>query len=352
MRIRLLFLPLSLVGILTLSSCSTLGYYSQAVGGHLDIMLRARSLDRVIADQREPEALRAKLRVARDARAFAVSELGLPANRSYGRYVDVGRRSVTWNVTATPALSVQPVQWCYPLAGCFSYRGYFSRAEAQHHADDLRRRGFDVYISGATAYSTLGWFNDPLLSTMVRRSEAELVATLFHELAHQKLFVPGDSAFNEAFAVAVAEEGVRRWFSGSEKFALYLRNQERQRRVASLLVATRERLAALYAAPLPDAEKLRRKAALLEALRAEYQALKVQWGGFDGFDHWVPADVNNAHLALTATYHELVPGFKALLAFEQGDLERFYEAAKRLAGLPRRERHLHLHAAVARAGGP
>ncbi|MFA5530946.1 MAG: aminopeptidase [Thiohalomonadaceae bacterium] len=347
MRIRLLFAPLLLVGILALSSCSTLGYYSQAVGGHLDIMLRARPLERVIADEREPEPVRAKLRIALDARAFAAGKLGLPANRSYERYADVGRPAVTWNVTATPRFSVHPLEWCYPVAGCFNYRGYFSRNEAERHAEQLRKRGFDVYVSGASAYSTLGWFDDPLLSTMLRRSEAELVATLFHELAHQKLYLPGDSAFNEAFAVAVAEEGVRRWFSGSEQYVKYLRSQERLRTVASRLVAARTRLAALYAEDIPDTEKLTRKHELLAQLLADYAQLKKDWGGYDGFDHWFPPDINNAHLALTATYHELVPGFKALLTLEGGDLERFYAAARRLGKLARGERKRYLHAAMA-----
>jgi predicted aminopeptidase len=347
MRFRFLFAPLALAGILALSSCSTLGYYSQAVGGHLDIMLRARPLERVIADEREPADLRAKLRIARDARRFAAEQLKLPRNRSYERYADLGRPSVTWNVTATHALSVEPLEWCYPLAGCFNYRGYFSRAEAERYADGLRRRGFDVYVSGASAYSTLGWFDDPLLSTMVRRSEAELVATLFHELAHQKIYVGADSAFNEAFAVAVAEEGVRRWFHGSSEYTHYLRTQERLRSVSALLLATRDRLAALYGQALPDAEKLAGKRAILDGLRSDYQLLKAKWGGYDRFDPWLPADLNNAHLALTATYHELVPGFKAMLAFEQGDLEQFYASVQALTILSRQERRLRLHAVVA-----
>lgn len=348
MCFRILFALLSSAGILILSSCSSLGYYSQAVGGHLDIMLRARPVERVIDDPREPEAVRNRLRVARDARAFATTQLGLPLNRSYERYVDVGRPAVTWNVTATPALSVQPVEWCYPVAGCVNYRGYFSRDDAQRYAEELRKRGFDVYVSGASAYSTLGWFDDPLLSTMLRRSEAELVATLFHELAHQKLYVRGDSTFNEAFAVAVAEEGVRRWFNGSEKYCDYIRAQERLRAVATLLVTTRRQLAALYAEDIPDAAKLERKRDILASLRVDYARLKEEWGGYDGFDHWFPADLNNAHLALTATYHELVPGFKALLALEDGDLSRFYETARQLSGLGREARRRRLDAALAR----
>ncbi|MCK9529314.1 MAG: aminopeptidase [Gammaproteobacteria bacterium] len=349
MRLRLLFVPLSLAGILALSSCSTLGYYSQAVGGHLDIMLRARPLERVIDDEREPASVRAKLRIAREARRFAAEQLDLPLNRSYESYVDLGRPSVTWNVTATSALSVEPVEWCYPIAGCFNYRGYFSRAEAEQYAEGLRRRGFDVYVFGASAYSTLGWFDDPLLSTMVKRPEAELVATLFHELAHQKVYVHGDSAFNEAFAVAVAEEGVRRWFHGSEQYTQYLRAQERLRSVSALLLSTRERLAALYGQALPDAEKLAGKRTILDGLRNDYQLLKAGWDGYDRFDSWLPDDLNNAHLALTATYQELVPGFKAMLAFEHGHLERFYESVRALAALSRQERRLRLRAVVATA---
>lgn len=343
MRIRLPLLFLALL-LPLLAGCSTLGYYSQAIRGHLDLMQRARPVDDLLADESAPEALRRRLHVAQRVRLFAFRDLGLPRSESYSRYVELGRPVVTWNVIATPALSIAPVQSCYPIAGCFSYRGYFSRSEAKRHAEDLRLKGYDTYVAGATAYSTLGWFDDPLLSSMVERDEEEMVATLFHELAHRKLYLPGDVAFNEAFATVVADEGVKRWYRGTpEQYARYAQRQRRLQGVTALLLDARRRLERLYAeVGKSDEEKLREKRACLNRLREDYARLKEEWGGDKSFDAWFPPGINNAHLALTATYHELVPGLVALLAESDGNLEIFYASAASLARLTSDERHARL----------
>jgi predicted aminopeptidase len=331
-----------------LSSCASLDYYSQAIGGQLELMRNAKPITAVIGDPRQPEAVRQKLRVAREAMSFSQTELQLPRNRSYESYVDLDRPAVVWNVIASPALSVVPLQWCYPVAGCFSYRGYFSRKDAENYAADLRRSGHDVHVAGASAYSTLGWFDDPILSSMLRRSEEDLIATIFHERAHQRLHIAGDSAFNEAFAVTVSEEGLRRWYGERpEVFAGYAENQRRLSAVNELLLGTRERLSALYREPVSDAEKFSRKRAILDGLHEEYALLKQSWGGVDRFDGWFPRNLNNAHLALTATYQGLVPALKALLARENGDLKRFYAAARALGELPFQVRRARLESLLA-----
>jgi predicted aminopeptidase len=344
MRSILLFCS-GLLVIFGLSSCASLGYYSQAIGGQLTLMRKARPVGDVIADRKQPDTVRKKLEVAQAARRFSFTELKLPRNRSYESYVDVGRPAVVWNVVAVPTLSVTPVQWCFPVAGCFSYRGYFSRVKAERFAAGLQKRGLDTYVAGASAYSTLGWFDDPILSTMLRRSEEDLIATIFHELAHQKLHVAGDSAFNEAFAVTVADEGVRRWYRHRpEVYRRYLEDQERLHAISGLLLETRGRLEALYREPVPDGEKRQRKQAILGALHADYGAMKVNWAGDDRFDGWIPRNINNAHLALIATYQQWVPAFKRLLAREGGDIDRFYVASRKLGRLPPGQRRAALAA--------
>lgn len=327
---------------LLLGGCATVEYYSQAVFGHLEVMQRARPIDDVIADPASPDALKARLAKAREIRAFAVQELGLPDNGSYRGYADLGRPYVVWNVFAAPPLSVEPVQSCFPVAGCVSYRGYYSQAAALAHAAELDARGLDTYVGGVPAYSTLGWFDDPVLSTFVRYPDAELARLIFHELAHQVLYVKDDTAFNESFATAVELAGVERWLAARASDAerrVFEAYQLHRRDFLALLLEYRERLAAAYAADAPDEAKRAHKTAILASLRADYERLKVErWGGFAGYDRFFANGVNNANLASVAAYTELVPAFNALLAREGGDLPRFYAAAKALAKLPRAER--------------
>jgi predicted aminopeptidase len=325
-----------------LGGCATVEYYSQAVLGHFDVMQRARPIDEVIADPSAPDALRARLEKVREIRAFAVEELGLPDNGAYRGYADLGRPYVVWNVFAAPPLSVEPVQSCFPVAGCVSYRGYYSHAAAVAHAAELGARGFDTYVGGVPAYSTLGWFDDPVLSTFVRYPETELARLIFHELAHHVVYVKDDTAFNESFATAVELAGVERWLArrATESERRVFEAYQRQRRdFLALLLEYRGRLADAYAGDAPDEEKRAQKAAILAALHADYERMKAErWGGFAGYDRFFASGVNNANLASVAAYTELVPAFHALLAREGGDLPRFYAAAKSLAKLPRAER--------------
>jgi predicted aminopeptidase len=327
-----------------LVACSALQggcYLVHVASGQAEVSSRTEPIERVIASPATEPELRARLEYVTRAREFAVRELGLPDNDTYRRYADVGRPYVTWNVFAAPEFSVSPKTWCFPIAGCVAYRGYFDERKARDYAAGLARRGYDTWVSGVPAYSTLGHLRDPVLSTMMRYGDVELAAMLFHELAHQVVYVPGDSAFNEAYASVVEFEGTRRWLQAlgrGEELDAFLSRRQRYFAVADLLVAARGRLAAVYAAQLADADRRRRKAEEFDRLKREYAALKAGWGGDAGLDGWVGGDVNNARLVAVATYHQCVPGFERLLESAGHDLPRFHEAVKALARQPASER--------------
>ncbi len=321
-----------LLGALLLAGCESTKYYAQAIGGHLSVMRAARPVEAWLADPETPADLRKRLELARAIRAFASQELGLPHNGSYDSYAELGRPYVAWNVYAAPVFSIEPRKECFPFAGCVSYRGFFSEAEARQHAEKLRLAGNDVYVGGVPAYSTLGWFDDPLLSTFIRYPDVQLARLLFHELAHQVVYAPNDSTFNESFAVAVEEEGVRRWLraQGREaEFAAFQAVQGRRRQVAGAVEAARKRLESIYASDLPEAEKKRLKAEEFARLRAEY-------GGI------VPAEPNNAFLVSISVYTQLVPAFERLLAEARGNLPAFYQRVRELAKAEKKARDLAL----------
>jgi len=333
---------------LLLGGCSTIGYYVQAVHGQFALLAAARPIPDWLADPATPDALKRRLELARAIRAFASEQLGEPDNRSYTSYADLKRPAAVWNVFATPPLSLALKTWCYPLFGCAGYRGYFQRADAEALAARLAGAGFDVDVAPIPAYSTLGWFNDPLLNTFIGWPDAELARLVFHELAHQIVYVGDDTAFNESFATAVEREGVRRWLAarGDEaQRAAYLQFERRRADYVALLLGYRARLQALYAGAEPQAAMRERKQALFAQLQVDYRALRDgPWGGFAGYDRFFAQALNNAHLAAVGAYYDDVPAFEALLAREHGDLPRFYGAVKRLAKMKPAERDAALHA--------
>jgi predicted aminopeptidase len=339
---------------LLVSGCANVSYYFQSVSGQLDIWRRERPIEDVIADPAAAQALKDKLARVLEIRAFASRELGLPDNASYRRYADLGRPFVVWNVFAAPEFSVQPLQSCFLFAGCVSYRGYFARDDAERYSAGLAEEGHDVYIGGVPAYSTLGYFTDPVLNTFIHYPEAEIARLIFHELAHQVAYARDDTGFNESFAVAVEEEGVRRWL-GRSGDAREREQFERGRRIraefSGLVLKYRERLDALYRSRLaPDAMRDRKREILTE-LEAEYQLLKSQWGGYSGHDRWFASKPNNAQLASVAAYSQRVAAFEALLAREGGSLARFYAAVKELAALPKEERDVRMRTLAPRVAG-
>lgn len=334
-RLVLLF-PMLLLG-----GCTTLGYYLQAVNGEADVLRRARPIDRVLADPGIDASLKQKLGEVIEIRSFASKELGLPDNGTFRRYADLQRPYVVWNVFAAPEFSIDPKQWCYPLLGCANYRGYFSRDKAEAEAKALQQEGYDTYVAGIPAYSTLGWFDDPVLNTFIHFPEERLATLIFHELAHQVIYVSGDTTFNESFAVTVAREGTRRWLMHSgteEQRAEFEASEQHVAAFTGLVDGYRARLAEVYAAPISDTEKRAQKADTLHALQDDYEKLKSTWGGFAGYDKWVHRHLNNAQLASVALYTQMVPAFQTLLAREGGDLLAFYRAVKDIAALPEGER--------------
>ncbi len=335
---------------LPLGGCGTLDYYWQAIGGQFELWSRTRPIEELLADASVEPATRAKLALAHEARDYAVRALALPENGSYRAYADIGRPFVVWNVFATPELSLTPREWCFPVAGCVGYRGYFSQAAAEAFAAGRAAAGDDVYVAGVAAYSTLGWFDDPLLSTMLRRADSELVALLFHELAHQVVYVKGDSAFNESFATVVELEGVRRWLTRHDDgaaFAAHLKRLHRREQFTQLVLDYRARLEALYRADVADDAKRAGKRALFAELRAAYATLRQTWAGDKRYDSFFGPALNNAHLAAVGTYHRHVGALQALLAQHAGNLPAFYAAVARLARLPAAQREAQLAALAA-----
>lgn len=314
-----------------LAGCETLAYYGQAAGGQFALSAAARPVAQVLDDPDVAPVLKARLRAATELRDYATRVLALPDGGAYRSYADLERPYALWNVVATPEFALEPVQSCFPIAGCVAYRGYYDREDAQRHAAERRAAGYDVVVYGVPAYSTLGWFDDPLLSTFIDYPDAELARLVFHELAHQVAYVRDDSAFNESFAVVVEREGVRRWLAGAGREAARAERaaaDARRREFEALASALRAQLTALYALPLAPKEMRRRKREALDALRPSLARLR----GFES------AEPSNAVLASFATYTQKVPAFERLLAEAGGDLERFYARVRELARLPRAAR--------------
>lgn len=326
---------------LLLAACSTVTFYGQAITGQLQLLTQRQAISQLIANPATDDKLRQRLQAVEEMRAFASGELGLPDNPSYKTYVDLKRPYVVWNIFAAPEFSLKPRRWCYPVAGCVSYRGYFSEKNAQAYAARLQLEGFDTEVAGISAYSTLGWFNDPLLSTMLNRSNIQLAGTLFHELAHQRLYVRNDTRFNESFAVAVELEGVQRWLRsrGNEhQYNDYLQSLERKYQFIALVQKTRAKLETLYASDHPNGEKRAQKTAVFLQLKKDYRLLKKSWSNYRGYDAWFDRKLTNASLVPISSYYDYVPAFQTLLRREQNNLERFYRSASNLSKLSRDDR--------------
>lgn len=326
-RLRWLLIALPLAG------CDTLGYYAQAVEGHLALMDKAQPIGEVRSAPQTSPALRERLALAASIRAFASRELMLPDNGTFHSYAEIDGKFVVWNIVAAPEFSVEAEPSCFPIAGCVSYRGFFAHDAAQAYAAALRHDGFDVYLYGVAAYSTLGWFDDPLLSTFIDYPDEQLARVIFHELAHQVVYVTDDPTFNESFAAVVEEEGVRRWLAATGRDAMlerFLARQSRKRAFIALIDDARSRLTLLYARDLPPQRMRAAKQAEFAALAARYAALKARWNGYAGYDRFMRAP-NNALLASIATYTQRVPEFRRLFAESNGDFGAFYARVRALA---------------------
>jgi predicted aminopeptidase len=331
---------LALAGVGTaLAGCATIGYYAHLAAGEMSVLRARVPIKQMIADPHVDPALRTRLELALRARAFASDTLKLPRNKSYTTYADIHRPFVMWNVFATPALSLQPVEHCFLFAGCVAYQGFYHHDRAEALADKLAKQGDDVWIGGVPAYSTLGHFADPLLSTMDRWSDDELVGTIFHELAHQEFYVKNDTAFNESFATFVQREGLRQFLADNHLPPPNPAEAERRKQFTELVLATRKKLKALYASNLSDTVKLQRKQQTFADMRREYEHMRdTKWHGNTEYDHWFDTPLNNAKLLPFGLYDRGVPAFAALFKQCDGDWTRFYAAVRNIGNEPARQR--------------
>ncbi|KAF1030988.1 MAG: hypothetical protein GAK37_01000 [Pseudomonas sp.] len=318
-----------------LGGCSSVSYYSQLASGQLSLLRAREPVSSVIADPTRPQRLRDHLALSQQARTFASEHLHLPDNQSYRLYADIGRPYVVWNVFATPEFSLSPLTYCFPVAGCVAYRGYYNQSAARGQAALLKQQGLDVSIGGVEAYSTLGWFNDPIMSSMMSWGDERLATLIFHELAHQRFYVKDDTEFNESYATFVEQEGTRQWRAArglppASESALKQRDQ-----FTRLVLDTRKRLEELYAKPLSADAMRQAKAAEFERLRRDYRQLRdSQWAGDKRYDAWVNLPLNNARLLPFGLYDRWVPAFAALFRQVNGDWVKFFAAVEKMGGLP------------------
>jgi predicted aminopeptidase len=344
------------MAVLLLSGCTSAGYYWQSVSGHLQLLNAAQSVTDVLADPQAPALLKARLALSQRIRSFAATDLMLPDNASYKRYADLRRSAVVWNVVAAPEFSLTLKTWCFAVAGCVGYRGYFNQAEARLTAEQLKSEGLEVSVYGVPAYSTLGkldWLGslgaDPLLNTFIAYPEGELARLIFHELAHQVAYAADDTLFNESFATAVERLGAQRWLATQASQAAvqeYAALDARRQQFRALTAVTRRELTLIYASNTASVQKnnelLAAKIIAIKTFKNAYAELKKSWGdtpqSTSAYDAWV-AQANNASFGAQAAYDDLVPGFEALFVQQDKDWLRFYAAVRQLAARPQNERH-------------
>ncbi len=332
------------------AGCHEIGYYKQAISGQMKMLSHQRPLQRLIGEPETPPQLKEKFRLILALRQFAETRLSLPADGHYLSYVDLHRSNAVWNVYAAPEFSLEPKSWWFPIVGRVTYRGYFSEQPALTYAAKLRKKGFDVFVGGVDAYSTLGWFKDPVLNTFIDDSERRLAALIFHELAHQRVFISGDTEFNEAFATAVAEEGVRRWLVEKNDLAALKKYQmalKRKKQFVNLIQDARARLGEIYekadskngSALLDTAAMREEKNLVLQRLLENYAQLKQEWGGDSAYDDWFGESLNNAHLNTVATYYNLVPTFHQIIRDCGGEMSKFFVETKKFSRMSKSNRH-------------
>ena len=322
-----------------LGGCSSGSCYSQLASGQWQLLRAREPVSKVIADPSRPQLLRDHLAQSQKARTFASEHLHLPDNQSYRLYADIGRPYVVWNVFATSEFSLSPENHCFPVAGCVAYRGYYTQGAARGEAALLKQRGMDVSIGGVEAYSTLGWFNDPIINSMMNWGDERLASLIFHELAHQRFYVKDDTEFNESYANFVEQEGTRQWRAARGLAPASLTSVKQRDEFIQLILDTRQRLEKLYAQPLSADVMRRAKALEFERLRDHYRQLRdSRWGGDKRYDAWINQPMNNARLLPFGLYDQWVPAFAALFAQVGGDWVEFYTAVEKMGRLPMAQR--------------
>jgi predicted aminopeptidase len=325
-----------LICALVLSGCQSVYYYGQAIDGQLRILMGREPIAKILDDPEASEKLKIRLSLILEIREFAQNQLYLPVKQNYLSYVELQRSYVVWNVIAAPEFSLAPKTWCYPIVGCVAYRGYFSEKDAQSYAGSLQKKNYDIYVGGVTAYSTLGWFDDPVLSTIIRLTDTQSAALIYHELAHH---------FNESFATAVEQEGVRRWLRvrrDPQIYDAYLQNYRQHRQFVELIMKYRRQFESLYQSKKTESEKRDQKAKLYYQLKRDHDILKQQWEGISRYDYWFNQPLNNAQMVSVLTYQDLVPAFVRLLNQKNGDIKQFYSACQKLGKMSKTDRYQYL----------
>jgi len=320
------------VSVTTLQGCSSFSYYRQAIAGQYEILSHRVEIETLISNDDTPGKLRTKLETVLQVRAFSENEMAMDVGSNYSQYSDLQRDYVVWNVSASPALSLTPHQWCYPIVGCQSYRGYFHQEMAEEEAANFQQKDYDTWVGGVSAYSTLGWFEDPVLNTFIFRNDADLAALLIHELSHQILYIKGDTAFNESFATAVEIEGLKRWLKKVEQENLlraYQQKREEKTFFIETVSETTVKLKALYSSELSDNDKKIKKNQIISMLQERYRKAIADKSLRGYYVHWFD-EVNNAKLASISNYYNYVPAFSAMIADVNGDMATFYKQAKAL----------------------
>lgn len=336
------FVMIALLGVTV--SCSTVSFYTQAVTGQVGLLWKRRPLAVVLADPKVTAEVKRKIAVAQEVLIFAAETLDLPVENSYSGYVDTEKKYVVWNVFAAEEFSLDLRTFCYPIAGCVSYRGFFKEEAARKFAAGLEQEGLDVFMGGVAAYSTLGWFDDPLLNTFIVRTDEKLAALLFHELAHKVVYVAGDTRFNESFATAVERITLSQWLASRnqpEMFEQHVASQKRSQQVIKIINETRNQLGEIYGSETSEVSKRAQKQKTITALQSKYSELRKSWGESDAdfpeFKFWMQGSVNNAQLGTVADYNGLLPLFEKLYILEDHDLASFIQACQDLTNLPIKE---------------
>ena len=330
---------------LSLAGCAGIDYYGQLARGQWQLLQARQPVDNLLADPATEAGLRQRLQLSQQARRYASEQLGLPDNGSYRVYADLQRPFVVWNLFATPPYSLQPELHCFPIAGCVAYRGFYQQGRARGAAALMQQQGFDTYLGGVEAYSTLGWFDDPILNTMLRWSDDRLVAVIFHELAHQQYYLAGDTAFNESYATFVEQQGLRQWHQARGEAVAQVTAVNPREQFVALVLDTRERLETLYASGQEEAAMEAGKQAEFARLRRDYAALRATaWAGVGYYDGWMSAPLNNAKLLPFGLYDRWVPAFAALFRQVDGDWPAFYRRVAELGDLPAEQRLAQLRA--------
>jgi len=323
------YLFLCVLILMACSGCESIAYYNQALKGQLELMKNQHPLMEVIENRNTSAQLKNQLQLILEILAFADQQLQLPVGGNFSHYVEINRPFVVWNVFAADEFSFEARTWCYPVVGCASYRGYFDQNKADAYAKKLQDEGGDIYIGGVSAYSTLGWLDDPVLSTFAWRNDTQLPALIFHELAHRILYIRGDTEFNESFASAVEQIALEKWLKNDpQAFDVYLEHKQYHDDFVEFVLSWKMRLDAMYHADLNDIEKRALKKSLYSTMMDEYKIFRGEHKAYDG---WMNDTLNNAKINTLSTYQARVPAFLSLYEQHNDNFKMFIDACLTLS---------------------